>query len=146
MLDSNPQLFNSGPGEPVGRQNAEHDPWKIEQASVQQLRDLLGRTIEAISFVLLLIDYRISGLVEQCDKETQNTVSLLTYEDLIATDRGLSVSRALVNIIINSQIGQQISVSHIMHDLRIMMTLFDRSILSVRCCSRDAALSVVQMT
>ena len=65
MLDSNPQLFSSGHGEPIGRQNAEQDPWKIEQASAQQLRDLLGRTIEAIS--LLLIDYRISDLAEQCE-------------------------------------------------------------------------------
>ena len=64
MLDSNPQLFSSGRGEPVGQQNAEHDPWKIKQASVQQVRDLLVRAIEAISFVLLFINYRISGLVE----------------------------------------------------------------------------------
>lgn len=110
MLDSNPQLFSSGPGEPAGRRNSDQDPWKVEQASVQQLRGLLGRTIEAISFVLLLIDYRISGLIDQCDKDAQDLIASLTYEDLIATDRGLSVSRALVNVIINSQIGQQISV------------------------------------
>ena len=114
------------------------------RSRISRSQDLLGRTIEAIS--LLLIDYRISGLVEQargcymrahdraqahlvmysseyvqyrrresifvfcaptamCQQETQNMVSPLTYEGLIATDRGLSVSRALVNVIINSQIG-----------------------------------------
>lgn len=113
-LDTNPQLFSSAPGDQVGaggRQNVEHDAWKIEGAAISHLQALLGRTVEALSFVLLLIDYNLGDLVAQCDRDTQIMISSLTYEELIATENGLHVSRTLVNVIINSQIGQQISVS-----------------------------------
>ncbi|EJD04002.1 nucleoporin [Fomitiporia mediterranea MF3/22] len=113
MLDSNPQLFSSTPSDQVGaggRQHAEHDAWKVEAASVSHLHALIGRTAEAIAFVLLLIDYHLGDLVAQCDKDTQTLISSLTYEELIAAESGLHVSRMLVNVIINSQIGQQISI------------------------------------
>lgn len=113
-LDSNSQLFSSAPGDQVstgGRQHVEHDAWKAETTSVSHLQALLGRTVEAISFVLLLIDYHLGDLVTQCDRETQVILSTLTFEDLITSENGLRVSRTLVNVIINSQIGQQISVS-----------------------------------
>lgn len=113
FLEGNPQLFTSAPGDQVSantRQNAEHDAWKVEQTSVSHLQALLGRTVEAISFVLLLTDYNFGELVAQCDKETQLKINSLTYEELIATEIGLHVSRTLVNVIINSQIGQQISI------------------------------------
>ncbi|KAH8120271.1 nucleoporin [Phellopilus nigrolimitatus] len=113
FLERNPQLFSSAPGDQAntgGRQNIEHDAWKIEQTSAHHLQALLGRTVEAISFVLLLIDYHFGDLVAQCDKETQTIISTLTFEELITSENGLHVSRALVNVIINSQIGQQISV------------------------------------
>lgn len=115
MLDKNPQLFSSVSSDQVGgvgnRQNHEHDAWKVENTSASHLHALLGRTIEAISFVLLLVDYHLGELVAQCDKETQTLVSNMTFEELITTAQGLHVSRALVNVIINRQIGQQISVS-----------------------------------
>ncbi|KAI5123612.1 hypothetical protein M0805_003428 [Coniferiporia weirii] len=113
FLESNPQMFSSAPGEQVGsggRQGAEHDAWKVEQSSASLLQTLLGRSVEAISFILLLIDYHFGDLVAQCDKDTQVVISSLTYEELITTESGLHVSRALVNVIINSQIGQQISI------------------------------------
>ena len=118
FLEGNPQLFTSAPGDQVSantRQNVEHDAWKVEQTSVSHLQALLGRTVEAISFVLLLTDYNFGELVAQCDKETQSKINSLTYEELIATEIGLHVSRTLVNVIINSQIGQQISVSFFFH-------------------------------
>ncbi|KAL5535480.1 hypothetical protein ACEPAF_3574 [Sanghuangporus sanghuang] len=113
LLDNNPQLFSSAPGEQVNtgsRQHVEHDAWKAEAASISHLQALLGRTVEAISFVLLLIDYHLGELVAQCDKDTQIILPTLTYEELIASENGLRVSRTLVNVIINSQIGQQISI------------------------------------
>lgn len=39
--------------------------FKAEQSSVAQLQTLLTRTIEAISFVLLLNDYRLGDLIAQ---------------------------------------------------------------------------------
>lgn len=38
-------------------------------------------------------------------------IASLTYEELITGEKGIAASRALVNVVINQQIGQQISVS-----------------------------------
>lgn len=86
FLDKNPQLFHSTPGDQAGVRGAassEQEAWKVrlipssllseaqpllfqaEQNSVAQLLALLTRTIEAISFVLLLIDHRLGELIAQ---------------------------------------------------------------------------------
>ncbi|KAI0695140.1 nucleoporin [Cytidiella melzeri] len=112
-LDKSPHLFHSTPGDHTGARSAaasEQEAWKAEQSSVAQLMALLSRTIEAISFVLLLTDHRLGDLISECDSVVQKTVTSLTFEQLITTQDGVSASRALVNVIINQQIGQQISV------------------------------------
>jgi hypothetical protein len=83
FLAQNPQLFHSSPGEVSGARAApvnEQEAWKVrsgymkpqywrteypqaEQNSVSQLQALLTRTIEAISFLLLLNDYRLGELI-----------------------------------------------------------------------------------
>lgn len=50
-------------------------------------------------------------LVCRCDRETQKLIADQTFEDLITTQNGMTISRALVNVVIDQQIGQQISVS-----------------------------------
>ena len=93
---------------------------------------LLSQTIEVISFVLLLVDYKIGDVVAgsislfcsvshcslvfvygSCDKQTQATVSTLTHSDLITTGKGRDTARALLNTVINQQISYQISVDAI---------------------------------
>ncbi|KAF9229208.1 nucleoporin [Gyrodon lividus] len=116
FLDKNPHLFHSTPGDPTASRSTvghEQEAWKAEQSSVAQLQALLTRTIEAISFVLLLSDYRLGELIAQCDPDTQKLVTSMTYEDLITTQNGMNTSRALVNVVIDQQIGQQISVDTI---------------------------------
>ncbi|THV07704.1 nucleoporin [Dendrothele bispora CBS 962.96] len=115
LLDKNPQLFHSSPGDSTAARAPalEQEAWKAEQASVSELLSLLTRTVEALSFVLLLNDYRFGDLLNRCDAEVQKIVSSLTFEDLITTQNGLTASRALVNVIIDQQIGQQISVDTI---------------------------------
>ncbi|PIL32067.1 transporter [Ganoderma sinense ZZ0214-1] len=116
LLDTNPHLFHSAPGDHAGARSAaasEQEAWRAEQSSVAQLLGLLGRTIEAISFVLLLNDHKLGELVARCEPDAQKLVSSLTFEDLITSDKGVTASRSLVNVIINQQIGQQISVDTI---------------------------------
>ncbi|KAJ3551449.1 hypothetical protein NM688_g4699 [Phlebia brevispora] len=116
LLDKNPHLFHSAPGDYTGARSAtasEQEAWKAEQSSVSQLLNLLGRTIEAVSFVLLLTDHRIGELISQCDTSVQKMITGLTFEQLITTQDGVTASRALVNVVINQQIGQQISVDTI---------------------------------
>ncbi|KAI0662717.1 nucleoporin [Cubamyces menziesii] len=116
LLDTNPYLFHSAPSDHTGARSAaasEQEAWKAEQSSVSQLLSLLSRTIEAIAFLLLLNDHKLGELIAQCDPEIQKLASTLTFEELITVEKGVTASRALVNVIINQQIGQQISVDTI---------------------------------
>ncbi|KAF8898825.1 nucleoporin [Infundibulicybe gibba] len=115
FLDKNPQLFHSSPSEPAATRSsvADQEAWKAEQHSVTELVSLLSRTIEALSFILLLNDYRLGELISQCDSEIQKLVVSQTFSDLITTQNGVSISRALVNVVIDQQIGQQISIDAI---------------------------------
>lgn len=147
FLDRNPHLFSTAPGDHTAsnrRQNIDQDAWKIEQTSATHLHALLNRTVEAISFVLLLIDYHFSELVAQCDKNIQAILATMTYEELITTDKGLHVSRALVNVIIDHQIGLNISVSLYLSNTFLSNTVYQidavSHILQQRCgsfCSGD---------
>ena len=51
----------------------------------------------------------------RCDAETQKLVSSLTFEELITSQNGITISRALVNVVIDQQIGQQISVGYMIN-------------------------------
>ncbi|KAI0963698.1 hypothetical protein AcW1_000705 [Taiwanofungus camphoratus] len=116
LLDTNPHLFHSAPGDHTGARSAtasEQEAWKAEQESVSELLSLLARTIEAISFILLLNDHRLGELIRQCEPDIQKLVTSMTSEDLITDQKGVTTSRALVNVVINQQIGQQISVDTI---------------------------------
>ncbi|KAF7320066.1 Nucleoporin [Mycena kentingensis (nom. inval.)] len=112
FLDKNPHLFQSSPTD-NGNARGEQEAWKAEQTSVAELLMLAARTIEALSFVLLLNDYKLGDLVAKCDADSQKLLASLTYEDLITTQNGMTISRALVNVVIDQQIGQQISVDTI---------------------------------
>ncbi|KAH7104672.1 nucleoporin-domain-containing protein [Auriculariales sp. MPI-PUGE-AT-0066] len=110
FLERNPTLFQAST---EIRDPADQEAWKIELASVSQLQGLLSQTVEAISFVLLLIDYQLSEIVAQCDQPTRDALNTLSYDDLISSKKGRDVARGLVNAIINHQIAQQTSVDTI---------------------------------
>ncbi|CAA7258664.1 unnamed protein product [Cyclocybe aegerita] len=115
FLTRNPHLFHSSPSEPTSSRSSvtEQEAWKVEQSSVAELQSLLTRTIEALSFVLLLNDYRLGELISKCDAEVQKLIAAQTFEELITSQHGITISRALVNVVIDQQIGQQISVDTI---------------------------------
>ncbi|KAG6862386.1 hypothetical protein C0995_011826 [Termitomyces sp. Mi166 len=114
FLDKNPHLFHSSPSESSNRVPvAEQEAWRAEQNSVSEIISLLSRTIEALSFILLLNDYMLGDIIIQCDPEIQKLIAAQTFETLITSQDGMTISRALVNVIIDQQIGQQISVDTI---------------------------------
>ncbi|KAI9512809.1 nucleoporin [Russula earlei] len=131
FLEGNPHLFHSATGDFSGARAApasDQEAWKAEQKSVAELQALLARTIEGVSFFLLLIDHRIGELIGQTDATIQRLMTSMTFEELIIGQNGVAASRALVNVIIDQQIGQQIAVD----------TISD--ILQTRCgsfCSTD---------
>ena len=84
--------------------------YEAEQHSVAQIQTLLARTVEGISFFLLLNDHQIGQLISKTDAEVQKIITTLTFEELMTSDRGVHVSRSLVNVVIDQQIGQQVGV------------------------------------
>lgn len=84
--------------------------YKAEQTSLNGLRLLLTQSVEALSFILLLIDYKISDIIASCQPATQQALLKLTYQDLLTTQVGRDTARSLVSAIINQQIGRQLSV------------------------------------
>ncbi|GAA6024169.1 hypothetical protein JCM10207_005590 [Rhodosporidiobolus poonsookiae] len=89
-----------------------------EQNSLAALRLLLTQSVEAISFVLLLIDYKLPDIVAACAPELQKELAALTYADLLTTKKGRDVARGLVSAVINQQIGRHLSVDAISETLQ----------------------------
>lgn len=83
----------------------------------------------------------------RCEPSVQKLIANLTYEDLITTPDGVTVSRGLVNVVINQQIGQQISVSTALFTSGPLSNskMITRLTLSVRCYKCDVVHSVVRM-
>jgi len=81
----------------------------------------------------------------RCDPETQKLVTSMTFEDLITTQNGVAAARALVNVVIDQQIGQQISVRNCHDAICIEVTNYVQvdtisEVLQQRCgsfCSTD---------
>ncbi|TYJ54289.1 hypothetical protein B9479_005048 [Cryptococcus floricola] len=84
--------------------------WDQEELSFHGLNVLLKQAVEAISFVLLLQDYKISDIIAKCDGPTQIALSGLTFESLIASLEGRDVARKLVTSLIEQQIGQELGI------------------------------------
>ncbi|BGP18726.1 hypothetical protein JCM10213_009205 [Rhodosporidiobolus nylandii] len=92
--------------------------YSSEQSSLSALRLLLTQSVEAISFVLLLIDYKLSDIVSACAPELQQQLAGLTYAELLTTKKGRDVARGLVSAVINQQIGRHLSVDAISETLQ----------------------------
>ena len=82
------------------------------------------------------------------DATTQRLIASMTFEELITGQNGVAASRALVNVIIDQQIGQQIAVSNTWYR-HVSLTrphVYTRSILSAMFFKLGVAHSVVRMT
>ncbi|KIR29674.1 nuclear pore complex protein Nup155 [Cryptococcus deuterogattii LA55] len=84
--------------------------WAQEEMSLHGLNILLKQAVEAISFVLLLSDYKITDIVAKCDPTTQSALAGLTFESLITSLDGRAVARKLVTALIEQQIGQELGI------------------------------------
>nr|XP_018265732.1 nuclear pore complex protein Nup155 [Kwoniella dejecticola CBS 10117]OBR87890.1 nuclear pore complex protein Nup155 [Kwoniella dejecticola CBS 10117] len=98
---------------PFQRYQAEGDAkiaWDQEDMSIHGLEVLLKQAIEAISFVLLLSDYKISDIILRTDPQTQQTLANLTFQALLTSIDGKDVARKLVTALIEQQIGQELGI------------------------------------
>lgn len=122
FLETNSQLFNLGHGPSSGSGAARGTLTRsagiegdqvannAERESFDALKQLLSRSLEALSFVLLLIDYRLPSLVQRCKPEVQEGLLNLTFAELTTTRKGRDIGRALVEAIIDLQISSQASI------------------------------------
>ncbi|MCT6568398.1 hypothetical protein N4308_14375, partial [Staphylococcus aureus] len=69
------------------------------------------QAIEAISFVLLLNDYKLPDVIAKCNASTQSTLASLTFQGLLTSQGGRDTARHLVTALIELQIGQELGVS-----------------------------------
>ncbi|CCA71270.1 related to NUP170-nuclear pore protein [Serendipita indica DSM 11827] len=119
FIQANQHSFNYSANElGLNRPSTEQEAWKGEATSMAQLQNLLSQTIEAINFVLFLIDYKISDVIASCDKQTQDAVARLTYCDLVTSKQGRDVARSLLNAVINQQLSYQIGLDAISETLQ----------------------------
>lgn len=92
------------------RGSTPNSAFAAEQSSLSSLRLLLTQSVEAISFVLLLIDYKLADIVAASSSEVQEKLVGLSYAELLTTKKGRDVARGLVSAVINQQIGRHLSV------------------------------------
>ncbi|KAL7424377.1 hypothetical protein Q5752_000059 [Cryptotrichosporon argae] len=98
---------------PFPRHQAEGDAklaWDQEELSLHSLQLLLKQAVEAISFVLLLSDYKLPDIIARCDLNTQSTLASLTFQSLLTSAGGRDVARRLVTTLIEQQIGQELGI------------------------------------
>ncbi|KAK7694765.1 hypothetical protein QCA50_001953 [Cerrena zonata] len=125
FFETNHGFFSAGSGDHAGaRLNPEQEALKAEKHSADLLIALLKRTIEAISFFILLVDHNIGELIEQCEPDVKKSIQNLTFEQLVIEQGGVAVARALVNVLINQQIGQQLGVEAISNTLQLRCSTF----------------------
>lgn len=84
----------------------------------ESLKILVRQSIEAISFMLLLVENKLPFIVSNSARDTQQQLLNLSYETLITTPQGRQTARALVSNLMNQQLGQQISIDTISDTLQ----------------------------
>ncbi|KAK9759808.1 hypothetical protein K7432_016807 [Basidiobolus ranarum] len=92
----------------TGRREAE--AWQMEQQSLYTMQELLTQCFEAISFISLLLDYRLSDIIHNVTTSTQDQLLELTFENFLISVKGRELRRDLVAAVIDKQANQHISV------------------------------------
>lgn len=81
-----------------------------QSAYLQSLCQLLTHSIEAISFILLLIEFNLSQLITTLPPQVQQDLLKLTWQGLLTTDEGKVIASELVTSVIKMHINKGESV------------------------------------
>ena len=85
--------------------------WDQEELSLDGLYKLIKQASEAISFMLLLNDYKLPDLVARCGSSVSNELKGTAFRDLFTSQPARNVAKKLVTALIEQQIGQELGVS-----------------------------------
>ena len=89
-----------------------------EHSSVQNLMSMLHQVIEALSFVKLLMDGRVSEIVSSIKSEEKDKMVSLTYETLITSEQGRAYAKTLITAYVNKKIGESQDIEELTQLLR----------------------------
>ncbi|KAL7409572.1 Non-repetitive/WGA-negative nucleoporin C-terminal-domain-containing protein [Mrakia frigida] len=124
FIERNSQLFTTGPGSEYSSisnsndRSNDQEAWRAEQESLNSIVSLVTQAIEALSFVLVLVDHKLPETIASCSPEIQTGFGSLTYQQLFTTKTGRDTARNVVNAIIHQQIGQQNDIEAISSTLQ----------------------------
>jgi nuclear pore complex protein Nup155 len=109
----------SGPDE-ASRTGSKNDEVAMqgEHRALFSLVKFITDTIEAISFVLVLFDERVSEIVPLLPEQSRPQFFALTFEGLFSTTAGFSLAKELVKAIVNRNIAKGSNVETVAEALR----------------------------
>lgn len=110
--------FSATPSPEIRPLNIDADVWKTEQQSLANMRDLLIQSIEAISFISLLIDFNIGKVSSKLSVQEQAELCALNFESLVSSTQGRAVSKSLMTALINIQLDNDADVESIINTLK----------------------------
>lgn len=111
IFNASDASFGGSAGAMTVAQSGNKDPYSMPRLLVQQ-------TIEAIAFIILLIEFNLEMTVARCEPDLQGALLNLRYCDLITQKGGREIAKKLVTSLINHQIGQQLSIESISEKLQ----------------------------
>lgn len=110
--------FTAPPTPDTRPPQGDHEAWKIEQQSFANIHELILRSIEAIAFLSILIDFRISQVSKSLTAQERMDLSGMTFELLVVSNKGKQVAKTLMTALVNSQINKELGVEGIISSLQ----------------------------
>ena len=110
--------FTAAPTPDARPSQGDHEAWKLEQQSFANIHELIRLTIEAIAFLSLLIDFRISNVAKSLSNSEKSDLCGMTFETLVVTKKGKEIAKSLMTSLVNGQIAKELGVEGIISSLK----------------------------
>lgn len=126
------QYYRSTPRQTIGLGDDSGAAWAEEIEGLGHLAELVKQTVEAIAFVMLLIDYKLTDIATELAPNVRRDLAGLTFANLVITPKGREIAKDLVTAMINRQMMQSMDVDAISEALQMRCGSF--------CSSDDVVL------
>jgi nuclear pore complex protein Nup155 len=98
--------------------NGDHEAWKCEQESFWNINELVLLSIEAIAFLSILIDFKISNIAKLMSGHDILELKQMTFETLVVTPKGKDIAKSLMTALVNTQINNELGVESVIDSLK----------------------------
>jgi nuclear pore complex protein Nup155 len=79
---------------------------------------LIKRSIEAIAFLSILIDFKISNIAKSLSEHDQKELQTITFETLAVSTKGKDIAKSLMTALVNHQINRELAVESVIDTLQ----------------------------